>query len=246
MPHLVELKDVYKIYHMGDTEIHALDGISLTIDKGEFVAIVGQSGSGKSTCMNIIGCLDVATKGQYLLKDKDISNYTDDELAEVRNKMLGFIFQQYNLIAKLTVLENVELPLLYGGYSDKEQRERAMASLKKVGLDAKAKNLPSQLSGGQQQRVSIARALAGDPSVILADEPTGALDSRTGREVMQFLQKLHEEGNTIVLITHDNSIAAQAKRIVRITDGNIVYDGPVEGDKIVAAQERAGEEEDDA
>ena len=246
MPNLVELKDVYKIYHMGDTEIHALDGISLTIDKGEFVAIVGQSGSGKSTCMNIIGCLDVATKGQYLLNDKDISNYTDDELAEVRNKMLGFIFQQYNLIPKLTVLENVELPLLYGGYSDKEQRERAMASLKKVGLDAKAKNLPSQLSGGQQQRVSIARALAGDPSVILADEPTGALDSRTGREVMQFLQKLHEEGNTIVLITHDNSIAAQAKRIVRITDGNIVYDGPVEGDKIVAAQERAGEEEDDA
>ena len=229
MPHLIEMKDIYKIYHMGDTVVYALGGISLTIDKGEFVAIVGQSGSGKSTCMNIIGCLDVASEGQYLLNGKDIGKYTDDELAEVRNKMLGFIFQQYNLIAKLTVIENVELPLLYGGYSDKEQHERAMAALKKVGLDSKAKNLPSQLSG--------------DPSVILADEPTGALDSRTGREVMQFLQKLNEEGNTIVLITHDNSIAAQAKRIVRITDGHIVYDGPVEGDKIVAMQERAGEEE---
>lgn len=237
------MTDIYKIYQMGDTEVHALDGISLTIDRGEFVAIVGQSGSGKSTCMNIIGCLDVATRGQYLLNGRDISRYKDDELAEVRNKMLGFIFQQYNLIPKLTVLENVELPLLYGGYSDKEQKERAMSSLKRVGLDSKAKNLPSQLSGGQQQRVSIARALAGDPSVILADEPTGALDSRTGREVMQFLQKLNEEGNTIVLITHDNSIAAQAKRIIRITDGRIVYDGPVSGDKIVAAQESAGEGE---
>ncbi|MCI5605747.1 MAG: ABC transporter ATP-binding protein [Clostridia bacterium] len=238
---LVELKDIYKIYHMGDTEIHALDGISLTIEKGEFVAIVGQSGSGKSTCMNIIGCLDVPTRGQYLLNGKDISQYTDDELAEVRNKMLGFIFQQYNLLPKLTVLDNVALPLLYGGVKESEQKARAMEALKKVGLDSKAHNLPSQLSGGQQQRVSIARALAGDPSVILADEPTGALDSRTGREVMVFLQNLHKEGNTIVLITHDNSIAAQAKRIVRITDGRIVYDGPVEGDRIVATQDRAGE-----
>ncbi len=246
MPHLVELTDIYKIYHMGDTEVHALDGISLNIDKGEFVAIVGQSGSGKSTCMNIIGCLDVATSGQYLLNGKDISNYTDDELAAVRNKMLGFIFQQYNLIAKLNVIENVSLPLLYGGVSDCEQKERAMAALEKVGLADKAKNLPSQLSGGQQQRVSIARALAGDPSVILADEPTGALDSRTGREVMQFLKQLNDEGNTIVLITHDNSIAAQAKRIVRITDGHIVYDGPVSGDKIVASQDRAGIEEGEA
>ena len=238
---LVELKDIYKIYHMGDTEIHALDGISLTIEKGEFVAIVGQSGSGKSTCMNIIGCLDVPTRGQYLLNGKDISQYTDDELAEVRNKMLGFIFQQYNLLPKLTVLDNVALPLLYGGVKESEQKARAMEALKKVGLDSKAHNLPSQLSGGQQQRVSIARALAGDPSVILADEPTGALDLRTGREVMVFLQNLHKEGNTIVLITHDNSIAAQAKRIVRITDGRIVYDGPVEGDRIVATQDRAGE-----
>lgn len=244
MPPLVEMKNIYKIYHMGDTDVHALDGISLTINKGEFVAIVGQSGSGKSTCMNIIGCLDVPTRGTYRLNGKDISQYTDDELAGVRNKMLGFIFQQYNLLPKLTVEENVSLPLLYGGFSDKEQHKRAIEALKKVGLDSKAKNMPSQLSGGQQQRVSIARALAGDPSVILADEPTGALDSRTGREVMQFLTDLHSEGNTIVLITHDNSIAAQAKRIVRITDGRIVYDGPVEGDKIVATRDSAGEAEE--
>ena len=243
MPPLVELKDIYKIYKMGDTEVHALDGISMTIEKGEFVAIVGQSGSGKSTCMNIIGCLDVPTKGTYRLNGKDISKYTDDELAGVRNKMLGFIFQQYNLLPKLTVEENVALPLLYGGFSDKEQKRRANIALKKVGLETKGKNLPTQLSGGQQQRVSIARALAGDPSVILADEPTGALDSRTGREVMSFLQNIHKEGNTIVLITHDNSIAAQAERIVRITDGRIVYDGPASGDRIVAMQDRAGEAE---
>lgn len=242
MPHLVELKDIYKIYHMGDSDVYALNGISLTIDRGEFVAIVGSSGSGKSTCMNIIGCLDVATRGTYILNGKDISNYSEDELADVRNKMLGFIFQQYNLIPKLTVLENVELPLLYGGVSDRERKERAMAALERVGLESKAKNYPSQLSGGQQQRVSIARALAGDPSVILADEPTGALDSKTGREVMKFLQQLHKEGNTIILITHDNSIAARASRIVRVTDGNIVYDGPVEGDAIVAQQMAAGRE----
>lgn len=244
MPHLVELKDIYKIYHMGDSDVHALDGISLTIDKGEFVAIVGSSGSGKSTCMNIIGCLDVPTSGTYKLNGKDITNYTDNELADVRNKMLGFIFQQYNLIPKLTVIENVQLPLLYGGVSDREQRQRAMAALRRVGLESKAKNLPAQLSGGQQQRVSIARALAGDPSVILADEPTGALDSKTGREVMRFLQQLNREGNTIILITHDNSIAARASRIVRVTDGKIVYDGPVEGDKNVALQAAAGRDEE--
>lgn len=240
MPPLVELKDVYKIYHMGDSEVHALDGITLTINKGEFVAIIGKSGSGKSTCMNIIGCLDVATSGTYRLNGRDIGNYTDDELAEVRNKMLGFIFQQYNLLPKLTLLDNVSLPLLYAGVGDNEQRERAMNALERVGLSDKAKSLPSQLSGGQQQRASIARALAGNPSVILADEPTGALDSKTGREVMDFLKELHDEGNTIVLITHDNSIAAQAERVVRITDGRIVYDGPAEGDEIVARQEKAG------
>lgn len=242
MPPLVEMKDVYKIYHMGDTEVHALDGISLTIERGEFVAIVGQSGSGKSTCMNIIGCLDVVTKGSYKLNGRAISNYTQDELAEIRNKMLGFIFQQYNLLPKLNVLENVELPLLYAGVKDREKKRRALEALDRVGLKNKALNYPSQLSGGQQQRVSIARALAGNPSVILADEPTGALDSRTGREVMMFLQKLNEEGNTIILITHDNSIAARAKRIIRITDGKIVYDGAAEGDVTVMNQHGAGEE----
>lgn len=242
MPPLVEMKNVYKIYRMGDNVINALDGISLTIEKGEFVAIVGQSGSGKSTCMNIIGCLDVATKGVYRLNGREINNYTQDELAEVRNKMLGFVFQQYNLLPKLTVRENVELPLLYAGVKDSERKRRALASLDRVGLRAKAGNYPSQLSGGQQQRVSIARALAGEPSVILADEPTGALDSRTGREVMLFLQKLNREGNTIILITHDNSIAQRAKRIIRITDGRIVYDGSAEGDVTVMTQHGAGEE----
>lgn len=237
---LVEFKNIYKIYKMGDEEVHALDGISFKIYEGEFVAIVGQSGSGKSTCMNIIGCLDTPTNGEYFLKGKNISQYKNNELAEVRNKTLGFIFQQYNLLPKLNVLNNVALPLLYAGKSKSEQKARALAALEKVGLKEKAKNKPSQLSGGQQQRVSIARALAGNPSVILADEPTGALDSRTGREVMEFLKQLHAEGNTIILITHDNSIAAQTERIMRITDGRIVYDGPVEGDHIVATKDAAG------
>ena len=225
MEHLIELKDVYKIYQMGEETVYALDGVSFTIDKGEFVAIVGSSGSGKSTAMNIVGCLDVPTTGTYHLGGVDVSTMGDDEQAEVRNKMLGFIFQQYNLIPKLTVQENVELPLLYAGVSPEERHERAVASLERVGLADKRKHLPSQLSGGQQQRVSIARALAGDPSVILADEPTGALDSRTGREVLHFLQQLNDEGNTVVLITHDNSIAVKAKRIIRLQDGKIIYDG---------------------
>ena len=223
---LIELRDIYKIYQMGDTEVRASDGVSLAIYEGEFVAIVGQSGSGKSTLMNIIGCLDVPTEGQYFLKGEDVSEFTDDEQAELRNKTLGFIFQQYNLIPKLTVQENVELSLLYAGLPAEERATRALRQIERVGLSGKEKNLPSQLSGGQQQRVSIARALAGDPSVILADEPTGALDSRTSREVLDFLQKLNGEGNTIVLITHDNSIAQEAKRVVRVADGKIIFDGP--------------------
>ncbi len=225
MDELIVFENIYKIYQMGDTEVRAADGISFSIKKGEFVAIVGQSGSGKSTCMNIIGALDVPTAGKYFLDGVDVSTMNDNRLADIRNKMLGFIFQQYNLIPKLNVIENVELPLLYAGYSKKERRTMAKEALERVGLSEKAKNLPSQLSGGQQQRVSIARALAGNPSVILADEPTGALDSRTGREVLEFLQKLHSEGNTIVLITHDNSIAVKAERIIRLQDGKVVYDG---------------------
>ena len=222
---MIDLKNVYKIYETGDVEVRALDGISLHIDKGEFVAIVGQSGSGKSTCMNIIGCLDVPTDGEYILDGIDVSTMDDDELSYIRNNELGFIFQQYNLISKLNVLENVELSLLYGGISASKRAEMAKTALRRVGLEDKLKNLPNQLSGGQQQRVSIARALAGNPSIILADEPTGALDSKTSREVLDFLKQLNYEGNTIVLITHDNSIAKEAKRVIRIKDGKIIYDG---------------------
>ena len=241
MGHLIELKDVYKIYPMGEEAVHALDGVSLTIDRGEFVAIVGQSGSGKSTAMNIIGCLDVPTAGSYHLGGVDVSTMDDDQQAEIRNKMLGFIFQQYNLIPKLTVLENVELPLLYGGVPAEERRARAVRSLERVGLAEKQKNLPAQLSGGQQQRVSIARALAGEPSVILADEPTGALDSRTGREVLGFLKQLNREGDTVVLITHDNSIAVKADRIVRLQDGKIIYDGDARDPRAVVQPGEEGE-----
>ena len=241
MEHLIELRDVYKIYPMGDEEVHALDGINLTIDRGEFVAIVGQSGSGKSTAMNIIGCLDVPTTGSYHLEGVDVSTMDDDEQAVIRNRTLGFIFQQYNLIPKLNVQENVELPLLYAGVSAEERHERSLRSLERVGLADKRKNLPSQLSGGQQQRVSIARALVGNPSVILADEPTGALDSHTGREVLGFLQKLNAEGDTVVLITHDNSIAVRAKRIVRLQDGRIIYDGDSRDPEAVV---QPGEEEE--
>ena len=224
---LIELKDIYKIYHMGDEDVRANDGITLTIYKGEFVAIVGKSGSGKSTLMNIIGALDVPTDGSYYLGGEDVSDMTDDQLAAIRNRMIGFIFQQYNLLPKLNLLENVELPLLYAGVGREERHNRAMASLERVGLKEKWRNMPNQLSGGQQQRVSIARALAGDPSLILADEPTGALDSRTSREVLDFLKQLNAEGNTIVMITHDNSIAVEAKRVVRIHDGKINFDGDV-------------------
>ena len=225
MSALIEFDDVCKYYQMGDTTVKAVDHISMQIQKGEFVAIVGQSGSGKSTCMNIIGCLDVPTSGTYRLNGRDVGSMSKNELAEIRNELLGFIFQQYNLLPKLTLMENVELPLIYAGLSRKEQQERARTALQQVGLGEKLNNKPSQLSGGQQQRASIARALAGGPAVILADEPTGALDSHTGREVLGILQKLHRQGNTVVLITHDNSIAVQAERIIRLEDGHIVYDG---------------------
>ena len=225
MSALIEFEDVCKYYRMGDTTVKAADHISMKIEKGEFVAIVGQSGSGKSTCMNIIGCLDVPTAGSYRLNGREVGNMSGNEQAEVRNEMLGFIFQQYNLLPKLNLLENVEVPLIYAGVPRAERRRRARKALEQVGLGDKLKNKPSQLSGGQQQRVSIARALAGNPAVILADEPTGALDSHTGREVLGMLQQLHEEGHTVVLITHDNSIAVQADRIIRLEDGRVVYDG---------------------
>ncbi|MBE7012746.1 MAG: ABC transporter ATP-binding protein [Ruminococcaceae bacterium] len=221
---MIDLKDIYKIYSDGDSEIRALDGVNLHISRGEFVAIVGASGSGKSTCMNIIGCLDIPTSGTYMLNGTDVSTMGENDLARVRNRELGFIFQQYNLIPKLNLLENVELPLIYRGLSPEKRKEMAMLSLERVGLGDRAKKFPSQLSGGQQQRVSIARALAGNPPVILADEPTGALDSKTGHDVLEFLKKLHSEGTTIVLITHDNGIAEQIPRVVRIHDGKIISD----------------------
>lgn len=222
---LIELEDIYKIYKMGDIEVRANDGISITINKGEFVAIVGKSGSGKSTIMNIIGALDTPTSGEYRIEGNEVSKMKGDRLAEIRNKMIGFVFQQYNLLGKQNVLDNVEIPLLYAGIKATERKRRAMEALKKVGLEDKWRNMPNQLSGGQQQRVSIARALVGNPSLILADEPTGALDSRTSREVLDILNKLNDEGNTVVLITHDNSIALEARRIIRVSDGKVVFDG---------------------
>ena len=225
MAKLIELRNVYKIYSEGlESEVRALDGVSLEIERGEFVAIVGQSGSGKSTMMNVLGCLDILTRGDYFLNGTDVRELTDKELSRIRNKQIGFIFQQYNLIQDLTVLENVELPLVYQGVSADDRREMALAALERVGLAERVKHRPTQMSGGQQQRVAIARAIAANPSIVMADEPTGALDSRTGLEVLAFLQKLNREGTTVILITHDNGIAATARRCVRLTDGRIVED----------------------
>ena len=246
MSALIEFDSVCKYYQMGDTTVKAADHISMQINKGEFVAVVGQSGSGKSTCMNIIGCLDVPTEGHYRLNGQDVGKMSRDQLAEVRNRMLGFIFQQYNLLPRLNLLENVSVPLVYRGLSRAERARRARTALERVGLGDKLKNKPNQLSGGQQQRVSVARALAGEPAVILADEPTGALDSHTSREVLGMLQELHRQGNTVVLITHDNSIAVQAQRIIRLEDGRVVYDGDARAPGTMVQPEmaaRAGKEE---
>ena len=242
MSALIEFQSVCKYYQMGDTTVKAADNISFQIQKGEFVAIVGQSGSGKSTCMNIIGCLDVPTSGTYLLDEQDVGQMNRNQLAEIRSKMLGFIFQQYNLLPKLNLQENVEVPLMYAGVPKAERHVRAKQALEMVGLGDKLKHKPMQLSGGQQQRVSIARALAGDPAVILADEPTGALDSHTGREVLEMLKKLHDAGNTVVLITHDNSIAVQAQRIIRLEDGHVIYDGDACDPNAVVSPKLTGEE----
>ena len=225
MSALIEFDQVCKFYQMGDTVVRAADHISMKIERGEFVAIVGQSGSGKSTCMNIIGCLDVPTSGTYRLNGQDVGKMGRNQLASIRNEMLGFIFQQYNLMPRLNLMENVEVPLIYARVPRSQRHARAKAVLEQVGLGDKLRNKPNQLSGGQQQRVSIARALVRNPPVILADEPTGALDAHTGREVLGRLQDLHRQGHTVILITHDNSIALQAQRIIRLEDGRIVYDG---------------------
>ncbi len=224
MAHLIEIKDVYKIYNPGENEVHALDGVSLSIDRGEFIAIVGQSGSGKSTLMNMLGLLDVCTSGSYLLDGIDVSTMTDDELSGIRNQEIGFIFQGFNLIPSLTAQANVELPLVYRGIKAPKRRELSTEALKRVGLEKRMNHLPNQMSGGQQQRVAIARAVAAKPPVILADEPTGNLDTSSGKEVMRILHELHEEGRTVILITHDNGIADEAQRVIRIQDGKIIED----------------------
>ena len=222
--HLIEVRNVYKIYNPGENEVHALDGISVTIDRGEFVAIVGHSGSGKSTFMNMLGCLDSPTSGDYFLDGVNVAGMTDDELSDIRNQQIGFIFQGFNLIPSLTAQENVELPLIYRGIPKAEREALSREALAQVGMGERMTHKPSELSGGQQQRVAIARAIAARPPIIMADEPTGNLDTRSGEDVMQILHELNAGGRTIVLITHDNDIARQATRAIRIIDGKVVSD----------------------
>lgn len=224
MDTLIQVEDMYKIYNPGENEVRALDGVSFQVKEGEFVAIIGQSGSGKSTLMNMLGCLDVPTKGTYILNGRDVSHLTDNELSEVRNNYIGFIFQGFNLIQNLNAIENVELPLIYRKIEKSKRRKLAEEALKKVGLEKRMKHKPAEMSGGQQQRVAIARAIAAAPPLILADEPTGNLDSKSTKDIMKILDELNEQGNTIVLITHDDNIAANAKRVVRIMDGKIESD----------------------
>ena len=221
---MISVKNLKKTYFLGGEEVHALDDVSLSIKEHEFVAIIGQSGSGKSTFMNMLGCLDRPDSGEITLDGTDILKCKEKELSVIRNKKIGFIFQQFHLLPKLSALENVELPLIYQGMPTKKRREKAVKALKAVGLEKRMNNKPNQLSGGQQQRVAIARALVGEPSLILADEPTGNLDSRSGKEIMMLLHNLYEEGNTIVLITHDNNVAMEAPRQVQISDGKIIKD----------------------
>ena len=228
---LITIKDMCKIYNPGENEVRALDHVNLTIDRGEYVAIIGHSGSGKSTLMNMLGCLDVPTSGSYYLNGQDVSRMTDDELSDIRNVEIGFIFQGFNLIANLTAIENVELPLIYRGVPKAKRRELSVAALKKVGLAHRMNHRPGQMSGGQQQRVAIARAIAAEPPVILADEPTGNLDSASTKEIIAILEQLHDSGRTVVIITHDDEIAEQAARRVRIKDGRVVLDTKYEEEK---------------
>ena len=221
---LIEIRDMHKIYNPGENEVRALDGVDLTIYENEFVAIIGHSGSGKSTLMNMLGCLDVPTSGTYRLHDIDVSDMEDDELSDVRNREIGFIFQGFNLIQNLTALENVELPLVYRGVGKKERRELSLTALDKVGLSGRLDHRPAQMSGGQQQRVAIARALVTDADIILADEPTGALDQKTGHEVLELLKEINKSGKTVIIVTHDEGIAKMTDRIITISDGKIVGD----------------------
>jgi putative ABC transport system ATP-binding protein len=224
MDPIIELRDIRKSYYLGKNELPVLKGIRLAIDPNEYVALMGPSGSGKSTLMNILGCLDTPTAGQYILNSQDVSKMEDNELAEVRNKEIGFVFQQFNLMPRLNALENVGIPLIYAGVSKKEREERAMEMLEKVGLQDRARHRPNELSGGQCQRVAVARALINSPSIILADEPTGNLDTKTSEEIMEMFSQIHASGNTVVLVTHEEDIADHAHRIVRLRDGVIESD----------------------
>ena len=221
---LIETNDLWKTYHMGSEEIHALRGVSIQIERGEYVAIMGPSGSGKSTLMNLIGCLDTPSKGSYLLNGKQVSQMNDDELARIRNEEIGFVFQTFNLLPRATALHNVELPLIYAGIRSKDRLDRALQALQKVDLGDRKTHRPNQLSGGQRQRVAVARALVNNPSILLADEPTGNLDSKTGVEIMALFHRLHETGNTIILVTHEADIAAHAERVIYIRDGQVEKD----------------------
>ena len=218
---LIDIKDVYKIYQMGSTQINALDGLNCKIEKGEYVALMGPSGSGKSTLMNVIGCLDSPTSGEYLLNDKNVSGMSDDELAAVRNIEIGFVFQSFNLLPRTSALENVALPLVYAGVPKSKRLERAQIALEKVGLGDRGDHKPNELSGGQRQRVAIARALVNNPSIVLADEPTGNLDTKSSLEIMAIFQEIHNDGNTVVMVTHEEDIAAYAKRTIRMRDGKL-------------------------
>ena len=224
MEPLIKVENLHKIYNPGENEVRALDGIDLEIGKGEFVAIIGHSGSGKSTLMNMLGCLDVPSSGNYFLNGHDVSKLTDNQLSDIRNKEIGFIFQGFNLIANLDAVENVELPLIYRGLGKQKRRRIAVEALKKVGLGTRMKHKPSELSGGQQQRVAGARAIAAQPPIVLADEPTGNLDTKSTKEIMEILKGLHKGGRTVIIITHDDEIAQQVNRVVRIIDGRIEND----------------------
>lgn len=221
---LIHIENMKKIYNPGENEVRALDGIDLDIEKGDLVAIVGHSGSGKSTLMNMLGCLDTPTSGKYVLNGQDVANMTDNQLADVRNKEIGFIFQGFNLISNLDAVGNVELPLVYRGVSKSERKQIAMEALKSVGLEDRMKHKPNEMSGGQQQRVAVARAVAAKPPIILADEPTGNLDTKSTQEILEILKELHRSGRTVIIITHDEEIASQAHRVIRILDGRIEED----------------------
>ena len=226
---LIDIRDITKVYEMGDQQVHALSGVNLGVERGEYVAIMGPSGSGKSTLMNLIGCLDTPTKGSYLLNGKEVAEMNDDELARIRNEEIGFVFQTFNLLPRATALHNVELPLVYSGLARKDRRERAIKALEAVNLTDRMTHHPSELSGGQRQRVAVARALINDPSILLADEPTGNLDSATGNEIMGLFKELHRAGQTIVLVTHEHDIAAHAHRQIHLLDGKIARDEKTEG-----------------